>query len=171
MLSQSRLSNDLLMIRGSNNFNHLQHHDQSLSYKYSSPSLIKHERPKTPVSVLRPINLSLQKNPTGIYLKKDTYTEMKLPSINPKSRRFDEARAEKLKEIEREFLLETFKTRKAIKSNLPFQSSHSSQNLPAQNSNRESDYFNEYRKMIKERNLTLINDNDTKYENYIKKFS
>lgn len=150
MLSENKFRRleELLVIRKSNSFN-------------SIPSRIPKRNlnlQNDQVKILRPINLSLQKNSNGFYLKKDTYTEIKLPNISIK-KNYNVGKKTKLREIEKEFWLDTFKTQK-IKSYLPNIKPFCYQNDP----------YQEYRKLIKERNLVLINETDKKYETLMKIF-
>lgn len=142
---------DLLIIRNSDNFKNI-----LLNRQQGSKNLKRNVYfCKNQYEVLKPVNLSFQKNSTGFYLKKDTYTEFKFPNLSKKSN--IEIKKTRLREIEKEFLIDTFKNRK-IKSNLSINKSIQYENDP----------YREYRKLIKERNLILINDCDNKYEAYMK---
>lgn len=141
----------ILNIRKSDKFKHIfVNHHQDSKIRNQTVYFSKNQ-----CEVLKPINLSLQKNLSGFYLKKDTYSELKFPDISKKSN--FEIKKSRLRRIEKDFLINTSKTRK-IKSNFTI-------NKPIQ---YENDQYQEYRKLIKERHLILINDYDNKYEAFMK---
>ncbi|RNA38477.1 hypothetical protein BpHYR1_048889 [Brachionus plicatilis] len=155
MLIQNRFHRleDILIIRKSNSFN-------NIAFNRHQESTIKQNGnfQSNQVEALKPVNLSLHKNSTGFYLKKDTYSDFKLPNISKKSN--DGSKKTRLKEIEKDFWADTFKNQK-IKSFLPTIK-------PIHHHTKNNDPYQEYKKLIKERNLKLINENDFRYEAFMK---